>query len=54
VFLLYCDQIKKGAITMEYRFVWVRGHIEVYDAAGEFCFSADNEWEAREELKEIA
>ena len=39
---------------MEYRFVWVRGHIVVYDAAGEFCFSADNEREAREELLEIA
>ena len=30
--------------------VWVRGHVEVYDWAGRFCFSADNEREAREEL----
>ena len=31
---------------MEYSMVWVRGHIEVYDGAGRFCFSADNEREA--------
>jgi len=37
--------------TMEYRFVWVRGHVEVYDWAGRFCFSADNEREAMEELE---
>ena len=35
---------------MDYELVWVRGHIEVYDWAGRFCFSADNEREAREEL----
>ena len=35
---------------MEYDIVWVRGHVEVYDRAGRFCFSADNEREAREEL----
>ena len=35
---------------MDYTMVWVRGHIEVYDWAGRFCFSADNEREAREEL----
>ena len=34
---------------MEYELVWVREHIEVYDGAGRFCFSADNEREAREE-----
>ena len=33
---------------MDYEIVWVRGHIEVYD--GRFCFSADNEREALEEL----
>ena len=31
--------------------VWVRGHIEVYDRWGRFCFSADNEREVREELE---
>ena len=33
---------------------YVRGHIQVYDAKGNFLFSADNEREAREELKEYA
>jgi len=36
---------------MDYNIVWVRGHVEVYDWAGRFCFSADNEREAREELE---
>lgn len=44
------DAPPKGAGLMEYDFVWVRGHIEVFDAAGRFCFSADNEREAMEEL----
>ena len=33
---------------MDYNIVWVRGHVEVYDWAGRFCFSADNEREALE------
>lgn len=33
---------------------YVRGHIQVYDAAGRFLFSADSEREAREELEEYA
>ena len=37
---------------MDYNMVWVRGHVEVYDWAGRFCFSADNEREAREAAKE--
>lgn len=36
---------------MNYDIVWVRGHIEVYDNAGKFCFSADNEREVWEELE---
>ena len=32
----------------------VLGHIQVYDRNGNFLFSADNEREAREELKEFA
>ena len=32
----------------------VYGHIQVYDYNGKFLFSADNEREAREELKEYA
>ena len=31
-----------------------RGHVKVFDANGRFLFSADNEWEARKELKEYA
>ena len=30
----------------------VRGHIQVYDVNGNFLFSADNEQEAREELRD--
>lgn len=32
----------------------VRGHVEVFDAWGQFCFSADNECEAWDELREMA
>lgn len=32
----------------------IHGHIQVYDRNGNFLFSADNEREAREELKEYA
>ena len=37
-----------------YSMQYVRGHIQVYDNAGNFLFSADNEREAREELREYA
>jgi len=37
-----------------YSFVWVNGHVEVYDERGNFCFSADNRREALEELTEAA
>ena len=44
--------MRKGAEVMkDYDIVWVRGHVEVYDWAGRFCFSADNEREAMEELE---
>ena len=33
---------------------YIRGHIHVYDQRGKFLFSADNEREAREELREYA
>lgn len=39
---------------MEYTIRYVRGHVEVYDGAGTFCFSADDEQEARAELAELA
>ncbi len=35
-----------------FHFINTRGHILVYNYSGEFLFSADSEWEAREELKE--
>ncbi len=37
-------------VTMRY----VCGHIQVYDARGNFLFSADTEREARKELEEYA
>ena len=37
-----------------YSIRYVRGHVQVYDRNGIFLFSADNEREAREELKEYA
>ena len=37
-----------------YSIRYVRGHIQVFDANGEFLFSADSEREAREELMEYA
>jgi len=49
--LVYCGHnTGKEQNAVEYNIVWVRGHVEVYDWAGRFCFSADNEREAREEL----
>ena len=32
----------------------ISGHIQVYDYQGNFLFSADTEWEAREELEAYA
>lgn len=37
---------------MEYEIRYVYGHVEVYDHAGRFRFSADTEREALEELQE--
>ncbi len=37
-----------------YSIRYIQGHVQVYDNAGRFLFSADNEREAREELKEYA
>ena len=35
-----------------YSIKYVRGHVQVFDGNGKFLFSADNEREAREELRE--
>ncbi len=37
-----------------YSMRYVCGHVQVYDENGRFLFSADTEWEAREELEEYA
>lgn len=39
---------------MNYEFKWVCGHVEVYDLAGRFRFSADSQREALEELRREA
>jgi len=37
-----------------YSIRYVQGHVQVYDVRGNFLFSADNEREAREELRDYA
>ena len=37
---------------VRYYFRYVRGHVEVFDGSGSFCFSADNMSEAMAELRE--
>ncbi len=37
-----------------YSMRYVQGHVQVYDLAGKFLFSADTEKEAREELENYA
>lgn len=39
------------ALTQQFELRYVQGHVEVYDAAGRFCFSADTAGEARSELQ---
>ena len=39
-------------VTAMFTTRFVQGHIHVYDAMGNFLFSADNIREVREELKE--
>ena len=39
---------------MNYEIRYVYGHVEVYDCAGRFLFSADSEGEALEELERDA
>lgn len=66
--MIFCDQKEKQdmrgrtgfyglcgrkELEMDYSIVWVRGHVEVYDWAGRFCFSADSEREAREDLEDL-
>lgn len=39
-------------VSAMYQFRYIRGHVEVFDAAGEFLFSADSMHEANEMLEE--
>lgn len=36
---------------MDCQMIYVQGHVEVYDAAGHFLFSADTRQEAMQELR---
>lgn len=45
--------VLKGVQSMDYRIMYVNGHIEVYDGQGEFLFSADTEQEAQSDLREL-
>lgn len=40
-------------MTEKFEVRYVQGHVEVYDAAGKFCFSADTRNEAESELREL-
>lgn len=39
---------------MEVEFRYVRGHVEVFSGDGQFLFSADSMYEARQELEDAA
>ena len=52
--VFYNGTIKFERKMVMYHFINTRGHIQVYDLNGNFLFSADNEREVREELKEYA
>ena len=41
-------------MTQSFELRYVGGHVEVYDDAGRFCFSADTVEEANAELRELA
>jgi hypothetical protein len=39
---------------MEFRIIYVKGHVEVFEGQGRFLFSEDNETEARSEMRQYA
>ena len=49
---MYCMLSPKGKVSAMYTTRFVKGHIHVYDAMGNFLFSADNVREVQEELRE--
>lgn len=58
-FILYPESSKRPAgrkledtVMERFDVRYVRGHVEVFDWRGEFCFSADSMAEAMEELRE--
>lgn len=52
--VVYTVAIQTERVMAMFTMQNVYGHIQVYDYNGKFLFSADNEQEAREELKEYA
>ena len=52
--LEYTVAIQTERVMAMYTIQNVCGHVQVYDFNGKFLFSADNEQEAREELKDYA
>ncbi len=38
---------------MDFKFEYVKGHVEVFDSKGRFLFSADTETEARYEIIQL-
>ncbi len=40
-------------MKQQFELRYIRGHIEVYDGYGRFCFSADTVAEAREEIRDM-
>lgn len=44
---------KERQVPMQYRIQYVLDHVEVYDAAGRFLFSADTQQEALDELQSL-
>ena len=49
--MFYNTVIKTERKMTMFQIIHTRGHIQVYDCKGNFLFSADDEREAREELK---
>lgn len=41
-------------MTEQFELRYVQGHVEVFDGAGRFCFSADSVGEAQSELRDLA
>lgn len=41
-------------MTEQFELRYVGGHVEVFDAGGRFCFSADTVSEAQSELRDLA